>query len=563
MDSSLVVQFVDGLTGQPITDALQVELKDQGNARRPNGQPLGVGPWIVTTGEFAFLPDFSGTEALRLIVGNNATGYLPTAVRFTAQAARGNLEPQKIKLFKTDTASLDQLNNSSLGIAGASTRVDTVGGALPAVALSTPSKQITPDLNREGVDAAAKAPEALGSARIAFQQGTQALDSKGQPIALTGSIALSALYYGSQQAASLQSFPGGFATPVQGTLPAGSASNGQGIFITGGFASFHLVDANGTALKRFDRPLSIQMDLRRSSINPVTRAKFKAGDEFPVYSFDEQTGQWTYETQGQVVEKSTPDRDFLEVRFTTQHLSYWNLDHYPPSCTITLSLPTNRETLKFFIYGRSEVPFFIPEHLSLSGNQPTDPQLVDLNIPNVWGNPYNYFDLTSGAGNTSSIYSMAVHITPTTRPDTVLAVVPIGGQCGQQVPVNNVATTQHTVEFKDACTNSTSNLSAAYLTVYGQYQGVGSLSTPLQRIKLNGWNKQADGTRSLKFTANLPTGALLQRLELLEVYAASGGQPERSVVAFNQSLAPAEQSQTRYTYTLNRPPTECNPKVSF
>jgi hypothetical protein len=135
--------------------------------------------------------------------------------------------------------------------------------------------------------------------------------------------------------------PGGFAATVQ--VPAANAGvlNGvapdAGTFVTAGFAQFNVTDSQGNAIKTFDKPLTLGIDMPKGTLgadgNPVT-----AGDSYPVWSYDDANGNWNFEKMGTVAEKTPVDPANFTVQFQTNHLSTWALNTYLPSCPMAATL---------------------------------------------------------------------------------------------------------------------------------------------------------------------------------------------------------------------------------
>lgn len=62
-------------------------------------------------------------------------------------------------------------------------------------------------------------------------------------------------------------------------------------------------------------------------IAPVQKpVELQAGHVFPVWSYEESTGKWTFEKFGEVKTNSTEDT--FDVVVNVEHLSYWNLDFF-------------------------------------------------------------------------------------------------------------------------------------------------------------------------------------------------------------------------------------------
>lgn len=70
--------------------------------------------------------------------------------------------------------------------------------------------------------------------------------------------------------------------------------------------------------------------------------KVKAGDSYPVWSFDEITGKWVFEANGTVRDKTPASASNFEVVFQSTHLSYWNLDYFESeNCTGSINIARN------------------------------------------------------------------------------------------------------------------------------------------------------------------------------------------------------------------------------
>ncbi|NJM32753.1 MAG: hypothetical protein HC848_07765 [Limnobacter sp.] len=145
---------------------------------------------------------------------------------------------------------------------------------------------------------------------------------------------------------------------IRGTVPAGSAKPGNGTFITGGFSLINISDANGQALKKFDKPLQIENALASTHERPRTGKPYKAGDSFPLWSYDEKTAQWTYEGSG-LVQNDSNDFENLVVKFETTHLTAFNMDHYVDNCDVTIQLPGDRKNYLLEAHGNAAYPFYI------------------------------------------------------------------------------------------------------------------------------------------------------------------------------------------------------------
>lgn len=171
-------------------------------------------------------------------------------------------------------------------------------------------------------------------ATISIAAGTQFLDADGKVINAT-KLESRVINYGTDSQESLAAFPGGFeATNVIGQN--GQAIAGGVAFVTGGFMAIDMY-AGGIEVKHFSKPLNVKMGVSKQLINPVTGVVVKAGDVLPVWSLDDKTGQWAYESSATIVSGS----DGLTASFSASHLSYWNLDWTLSFCPNNLKLVFN------------------------------------------------------------------------------------------------------------------------------------------------------------------------------------------------------------------------------
>lgn len=112
-----------------------------------------------------------------------------------------------------------------------------------------------------------------------------------------------------------------------------SPASGGGIFTTAGFMAIDITDKDGNkahkladnAVLRFNIPAGL--DNPESTSTP--KEKVKAGDVIPIWSRDDITGKWKMENGVTAVKD---DNGQLYIEYTTDHLSYYNLDWYNGRC---------------------------------------------------------------------------------------------------------------------------------------------------------------------------------------------------------------------------------------
>jgi len=284
--------------------------------------------------------DFKATGGLlSLALTKDAHASITNPITFTVTASLVGYAPitQNITITKNDLSIFPvkvlDYQHPPVGttvLAGVTTNL--TAGVLPSAYTLTTSKTAT--MNEQ--------------ATITFAAGTQMQDANG--VALGGTQLLSNIVqYGTGTDASLQAFPGGLNAPLayksDNTQIAGGVT-----FVTAGLLQMNL-EASGTPVKKFSKPVSVSIELNTNTINFATLAAAKVGDKVPVWSMNESTGQWTNEADATVV---LDGNGRLAAQFSISHLSCWNLDwSYGANfgtyttCNSTLSVTVNPSDATF------------------------------------------------------------------------------------------------------------------------------------------------------------------------------------------------------------------------
>ncbi|GAB3764931.1 hypothetical protein [Spirosoma pomorum] len=247
----------------------------------------------IFIGLIGSVPSTAKPAELRVVV--DAPGYIGSSQYLTIREAKP--EPFSIRLVKEDAP--------PVGVAISTETVETnsTGVVKTAEVISTPitnsnSTQVTVEL----------------------PAGTQLKDEKGQ--AVTGNLSAAVAAYSSQNQSSLSAFPGGFETRVSRDNQ--GQTNSAGSFATAGFASIEIASSSGQKVANFSQPVKVEMEVSKALINPETNAPVKVGDKIPVFSYNENTGEWIYERDAVV--KS--EQGELQVELEITHLSWYNLDWF-------------------------------------------------------------------------------------------------------------------------------------------------------------------------------------------------------------------------------------------
>jgi hypothetical protein len=161
------------------------------------------------------------------------------------------------------------------------------------------------------------------SVSVSLPSGTRLIGSDGS--VLTGNVTTRVTYFNPVDQQSITSFPGGL-TGV--TVAQQSGQEEDGSFITAGFVAIDM-DVNGNPVERFENgTLDIDWGIPASLTNPETGLPIQAGDVVPLWSLDEDTGEW--KNEGSVsVQAGRGTGNVLRAKATgLTHLSYWNLDWF-------------------------------------------------------------------------------------------------------------------------------------------------------------------------------------------------------------------------------------------
>lgn len=167
---------------------------------------------------------------------------------------------------------------------------------------------------------------------ISIPAGTQMLDAGGAAIN-SSQLSVNAVYFGTGNKASLNAFPGGF-NVTNAVGPNGQNISSGTTFVTAGMLSINL-NAGSTAVKAFSKPVTLTMEINDKLVNPQTHQIVKAGDVIPVWSLNEQTGQWKYESTATIARNSGGK---LSVSFAITHLSGWSANWYGATCPSPLTV---------------------------------------------------------------------------------------------------------------------------------------------------------------------------------------------------------------------------------
>lgn len=296
-------------------DNATVTLKGKDADKIYNGE--GKKQFKVTGGMIllALDPKFEplANAPIEFSVDVTATDYLPINVPVTIAVAEKSkmISASMVNIKNLPQGSNIKTNNVTLNSNGST--------AAPVTVSTTPSNGVTETVS------------------IALPAGTQFKDAAGNVIPAS-SLSVSTLVASTSGADLLKVFPGGSLS-----LPAVKTSTGatQAATLIPAALTEISMSACGTAVKNFNQPIEIVMQLDQNFFNPNTNAVIKAGDVLDVFSYSADKGIWTFESNGTVVLSNGK----LALKAATTHLTWFTAAATKASCANTVNLKFNASWL--------------------------------------------------------------------------------------------------------------------------------------------------------------------------------------------------------------------------
>ncbi|MBB3698881.1 hypothetical protein KMW28_09125 [Flammeovirga yaeyamensis] len=331
------VQFFDPTDQSKLdgTDKLTVEVlgDDASKILNDGGEPeLSIVDGILS---MVVNPLANQEEPVSVILKVSGEGYLTTTIPLTIEA-----EDSTVFL----SANLVNLENAPEGVNVTTASVTLINNAVSSDfnVTTTPSS------------------EGQVSTKVTIPAGTTFFDADGNPI--SGSdLSLTAVNFDASSQSALSSFPGGF-SPV-GVLDEEGNMRGDIDFATAGFASIDMFIGE-TEVKGFSQPIQITTQVNASVMNPDTQEQIKAGDEVPIWSYSRDDGTWEYHS----TETVTNNNGNLEVNYSTDHLSWYNLDFYGIRCSKYIRVYSPNRGRWWWPYTWQRNPNYAPTNINISAS---------------------------------------------------------------------------------------------------------------------------------------------------------------------------------------------------
>ncbi|WP_372783689.1 hypothetical protein [Litorivivens sp.] len=366
--SSINVVLVD-VDDDPIPGDTTVLVRDTSGAA--TGDALRLAPVGSTTSATSFTAK-NGILALGLADGSPTFSADPLDVIFVGSKDGYFRSSNLVNIDKDgDTIVVIKMTKNDL--------------ADPAKAISTTKVTATSDASGAvSAPIAAKTPvdttksKAKGTTSLAVPSGTKLTTESGAPV--TGNLTVNVAYFendvntgGSTPPtnSSLNTFPGGLDTSISDVDASGNTIPDQAIsFSSAGFTSIEIRDDAGNLVKKFDKPITIDITVPEGTAAPDpafdtnNNGVVDVGEKVPVWTYNELTGKWEREKipagepgAGQpasvTLTDTTPGDGLLNGQFKTDHLSYFNLDFRGNRCSVQGSDP---RTMTASVVDSSGVP---------------------------------------------------------------------------------------------------------------------------------------------------------------------------------------------------------------
>jgi hypothetical protein len=339
---------VDAKTGTPLSVPVQVTIFGPDANRIVSYEGEAVSSFQSPKADLFLglkgeVPSATKPAEVRIVV--SATGYIRSSIYLFIDKAKP--EPFSIRLVKkADPPAGVVLNQESIETA-------PTGMTKQAKSITTPTNA-----------------SMTTRATVTLPANTLLTDAKGQPV--VGNLSAQLVAYSSQTELSLRAFPGGFTTRV--TRDDQGNTNVKGTFSPIGYVSIELTTASGQQATTLSQPVIAMLEIAGQLKNPQTGQPLKPGDQLPVFSYNENTGEWTYEQNVPLTQAGTG----LVVSMPVRHLSGYHLAFWTPSgkCVNggqwTLSGKPEGKPIKWVLYNANQQ--YVSDGLS-SENTITIPRL--------------------------------------------------------------------------------------------------------------------------------------------------------------------------------------------
>lgn len=168
-------------------------------------------------------------------------------------------------------------------------------------------------------------------ATLGVPQNMVMKDENGTP--LSGTVTTNVTYFSPMDNESLAAYPGG----LQASVDTDNDGQEEDIWFTSaGFVAIEMTDDQGRKAKNFENgKLEITVDVPANLINPETGVTIQDGDIIDLWSYEEETGKWSWENTVTIDEVSP---GVFKGIAQVEHLSFWNWDWKGGRCPSSFTI---------------------------------------------------------------------------------------------------------------------------------------------------------------------------------------------------------------------------------
>lgn len=311
---TVVLNVHDAKTDLPIQGNLRFNIDEVNNVAAIALSDNVTAPSLANGATYEFVSD-TGSLTLQLDETLEDSMF-PIVLRVQVEADGYFASGKTVYIQSSDQSLLESIQLSSKTAPPEGVVIGQVSGEIGAGGLNQTLE----------LSAGADTDEAVGE--FAIVTGNELKDADGSSLK-SGPVKIEVAYFDPQTENVDELFPGGVS--FEADTDAQGVSNG-GIFTTAGLMAVDISDSDGNKAHDLggDNAATLKFRIPESLNNPETGVPVKEGDVIPVWSRDDQTGQWSMEGPTATVQK---DEVGLYVEHKTGHLSYWNLDWYGERCS--------------------------------------------------------------------------------------------------------------------------------------------------------------------------------------------------------------------------------------
>lgn len=289
---------VDARTGESLNSPVQIRIYGPDASRVVTYE--GVSTTSIKSNNADLFLGLKGTvpstaKPAELRIVAEAAGYISSSIYLFVDKAKP--EPFSIRLVK------DAAPPAGVTLSNGVVETSSTGAVRTNESITTPTSA-----------------SMTTSATVQIAANTQLKDTRGQVV--SGNLSAQIAAYSSLSELALRAYPGGFTTRL-GVDDRGN-KDVVGTFTPAGFVTIELENSNGQKVSNLSHPATVRVELNGDVLNPGTGQKLKAGDQIPVFRYNETNGEWTYERNAAVSQEGGKLQALISATYAAGYsLAFW------------------------------------------------------------------------------------------------------------------------------------------------------------------------------------------------------------------------------------------------